>query len=114
MKTTREEIKAFMPSLSEDDLDALTIGANADADEGIEWLPYYKMALTRLGECVGTLRALINKNLLDRRERQVLRDAGRLFYEHLIFCGTGRETDPEKIRACEKLAHKAFCEFMEI
>ncbi len=103
---TKEEISRFLPSLSEGELIDLEAAANADADEGVEWLPYYKMALNRLAECCGLLRTL------EKQSNQVaaiatLQDAAKLFYEHLLFCGIGPRTDPNVIIRVEQQAAQA-------
>jgi hypothetical protein len=109
---TREEIKAFLPSLSDGEVVDLEASANADSEEGVEWLPYYKMALSRLVECAGALRALEN-NTSAVAVLKIINDASRLYYEHLLFSGIGPRRDPETIRRCEEAAASAMASFVE-
>jgi hypothetical protein len=109
---TIDEIKAFMPSLSKGELVDLEAAANADADEWAEWLPYYKMALARLSECCGMLRALdcmVDNAAIDLQ----IREAGKLFYQHLLFGSIGPRRDPDIVHQCEEMAAAARGSFID-
>jgi hypothetical protein len=62
--------------------------AECDADEGAEWLPFYKIALNRLSSCCGRLSAIIKADgvQIDEEEiDQIKRD----WQLHLLFAGIG-------------------------
>lgn len=94
---TTQEIKNFLPSLTDGEVVDLEAAANEDSGEGAEWLPYYKMALERLAECVGLLAAA-DANAEDKAE------AARLWYQHLLFVGIGPGRCKDQIRRVEDLA----------
>lgn len=90
---TAADVRAILPQIDEEDIADILQGANADNHETIEWLPYYKLALGRLAQCAGTLRAVIDK-LANEREmtgecRKVLEEAANCYRDHLVIGGLG-------------------------
>lgn len=93
--------------------------ANADSHEGVEWLPYYKMALARLAECCGRLRALVDEKHLPSQDYET-HMAGRAYHQHLLLCGIGPkmaeyagEDNAEAVRAAIKIAADGLAAFMK-
>lgn len=104
---TRDGILTLLPNLPDRDVDDLAAAANADAGEGAEWLPYYKMALERLIECCAMLRGMVTPN--DHR----IYEAAALYYQHLLFCGIGPVREEGHVRRCEEVAVAAMAAFVE-
>jgi hypothetical protein len=103
------------PNIGDGELTDIVDGANRDADEGPEWLPYYKAALGLLAMGMGSLSALCSKLIdeLSRRPdvnpeavanlRRVLGNARTDWDRHLRLVGIGPSTDPAAIAKCEEL-----------
>lgn len=116
MKTrtvTAADVKHFV-GVSDEDAEELAEAGNTDSHEGAEWLPWYKMALSRLAQCCGMLHGLLNAPQSARLENQekVIQEAGRLFYHHLLLCGVGPMRDPDVINRCEEAAAAAMDDFI--
>jgi len=102
---TREQLLHFLPSLSDKEVVDLLAAANADPDEQAEWLPYYKMALSRLMKCCAILRV--------KAGEQDVGEAAKLYYQHLLFCGIGPRKDADVIVKCEEIAGNAMADFVQ-
>ncbi len=110
---TPADVKFFV-GVSDEDADDLAEIANTDSHEGAEWLPWYKMAMSRLVQCCGMLHGLLNAPQSERLEKQdkVMQEAGRMFYHHLLLCGIGPLRDQDVIRRCEEAAAVAMDDFI--
>lgn len=62
-----------------------------DGEEGAEWLPYYKGALSLMAEALGSLAA-VGEKMLPATEA-TMRRVMRLWYLHLVMCGAGPRSD---------------------
>lgn len=97
-----------------DDPDELLASANADPDEGAEWLPYYKLALgmnaSTIGYLCGVLQGLRTTPTADRG--RVIDTALKVARQELaasqVPCGVGPRTDAETVcRVLNKVAYFA-------
>lgn len=96
--------------LTDDDLKELTDSANADADEGAEWLPYYKLSLSLLMRAFGELNAVALNGILGRTPGVV---PGKVYEVHgrscdlarlsLRPCGAGPDASAEKAAEVERM-----------
>lgn len=75
----------------------LVRGANADPDEGPEWLPYYKLASSLLMYAFGNMAraALTPQQFEESHRQQVMRDALVLAKLSNRICGLGPNDSPE-------------------
>lgn len=117
---TKEQLVDLMPGIDPADVADIFAAQNYDQGEGAEWIPFYKMALGRLAQSAGALRALVeilsDDVILTPRQQKtmatVLIDAGRAYRDHLVLCGVGPDfADEERladVRARVREATKSF------
>ncbi len=101
---TEERVRAVLrnsPLLSAEDYQHLTAQANMDADEGADWLPYYKIALGVLMMAFGSLEAVATgpHNFDPKSRREVVADALALAKLSNLPCGIGPDESPEQMAA---------------
>lgn len=108
---TRYRIREVLddPSITDGEVTDITDGANRDASEGPEWLPYYKAALHLLALSMGSMSSVCGKLIeqLSRRPdvnpdalanmRRVMANARKEWVRHLRLVGIGPQTDPKAI-----------------
>ena len=95
------------------DVAQLVASANADPREGVEWLPYYKLALAVLAEAAGQIQGLAEVISRDMPPdhlpgRVVVEEALRwfdgMFRVHLRVCGLGPDHgNPKRVAKVEKM-----------
>lgn len=93
----------------------LTASANADSEEGVEWLPYHKLALSVLSQAFGVMEAVAlhgiklaaaSSDVAANRfaaHREQFDYARWLFRLHLRPCGIGPDESPERAAQVDAL-----------
>jgi len=116
----RVQLEAFFNSdrgvghkLTNEDYAELLKAANSDSHEGVEWLPYYKMALARLAECCGLLRVLAERDGSEQQRRKVLFEAAELYHQHLLLSGHGPMESAEAVDRVNRRASEARRKFID-
>ncbi len=113
---TKDEIVEFFKAVgaypTNGEIDDLWVSANDDAHEGAEWLPYYKMSLSLLSECIGILssqlpRPLTGDDLADHLE------SARLWHHSLLLSGIGPQRCHETIKLRKERADEGYREFLK-
>lgn len=96
--------------LSVEEFEGILATANADPDEGIEWLPWYKLSLGLLMNACGALTAAVDEAIkaiepndpeLARKMRDLRFESLKTLILSLRASGTGPSTDPEHIAKTE-------------
>lgn len=119
---TPERIRAVLgesPLVTPEFVADMVATANADGDEGAEWLPYYKLSLGILAQAFGMMDVVAVEGLraayargfdadsatarwAEKREK-LLGDARDLFRLHLRPTGIGPDESPERAAAVDAL-----------
>lgn len=103
---TVERVRAVLADctlFNDDDFRALTASANADPEEGAEWLPYYKLALAVLMQAFRTLDKLAGfspKSPIELRVLSMGRELAKLSNRP---CGIGPDESPERAAEVDRL-----------
>lgn len=95
-----ELLRPFEGCFGPGEADQLLAAANADPDEGADWLPYYKLAVAMNGLTIGYLCGLLKlwsvNGVDDVTEfRTAIKVARTEFAASMVPCGVGPRTDVE-------------------
>jgi len=106
-----ELLRPFEDCFGPGEAEQLLASANADPDEGAEWLPYYKLAVAMNGLTIGYLCGLLKRWTITGVDDVVafqaaIRIARREFAASMVPCGVGPRTDVE---TWVKVLNKASC-----
>jgi hypothetical protein len=107
---TREDVKRILPKLPGNIVDHLIESSNKDSNEGVEWLPFYKCALTLLMQVCAELRPVVC--VRNPRTVPAVFTAAELYHDHLLMCGIGPLTGTEQAFRCHMLAEDAKQQFI--
>lgn len=103
---TEERLEEVLKLCGEDftsgDTDELLAAANADPQEGPEWLPYYKLAVAMNAQTIGYLCGLLERWIVTGVDdvttfRTALKVARDELAASMIPCGVGPHTDAETV-----------------
>ena len=102
---TEERLEEVLKLVGDDftgDTDELLAAANADPEEGAEWMPYYKLAVAMNAQTIGYLCGLLERwkvNGVDdvTEFRTALKVARAELAASMVPCGIGPQTDAETV-----------------
>lgn len=105
-----ELLKPFGDCFGPREAEGFLTSANADPEEGAEWLPYYKLAVAMnagtIGYLCGVLTQLLSKNFMPEGMIHTALKVGRTeLAASMIPCGVGPRTDVETwVRVLNKVS----------
>lgn len=109
-------LSPFSPVFNDAEIDELAEAANKDPDEGVDWLPYYKLALAIHASTMGFVCEFLYNSIKDviagvpvksGKLAEVLQLVQAEFGASLMPCGVGPNADPGVFESVKNHAYQA-------